>query len=282
MLLPAKPKPTFTQKSLRYFFHIAYNGSNYRGWQKLPQHNSVQVVIETELSRILKKKVEIVGCGRTDSHVHAAQFFFHADLPEGWDFDLMFRLNKNLPDDIAIFDIIPMEGLPHARLDAVERTYNYFINNYKEPFLNGISAPYFVEDLKIDDMKKAVSLLPQYDDYQAFCKNAAMHRTTICKVTTANLYADLNGNNFRFEISANRFLSGMIRIIVGRLLAIGRGKLGVEEFQNMLVTKTSQETIVRAYPQGLFLSKVIYPFLDLPCKSALLNAMTHPSRWLPV
>ncbi len=264
---------------MRYFFHIAYNGANYRGWQKLPNHNSVQVVIETELSRILKKKVEVVGCGRTDSHVHAAQFFFHIDAPEGWDFDLMFRLNKNLPDDIAIFDVIPMEGSPHARLDAIERTYNYFINHHKDPFLNGISSPYLLEDLQIDDIKKAVALLPMYDDYRAFCKNADMHRTTICKITKANFYADVSGNNFRLEISANRFLSGMIRIIVGRLLAIGRGKLSIGAFQNMLITKTSQETIVRAYPQGLFLSKVTYPFLDLPCKSALLNAMVHADRW---
>lgn len=264
---------------MRYFFHIAYNGANYRGWQKLPQHNSVQVVIETELSRVLKKKVEIVGCGRTDSHVHAAQFFFHADLPEAWDFDLIFRLNKNLPDDIAIFDVIPMDGQPHARLDATQRTYNYFINTYKEPFLNGISSPYLFTDLKIDEMKSAVALLLKYDDYRAFCKNADMHRTTICKVTTARLYADAQGNSFRLEISANRFLSGMIRIIVGRLLAIGKGKLSIDEFENMLITKTSEETIVRAYPQGLFLSKVTYPFLDLPCKSALLNAMTEPGRW---
>ena len=265
---------------MRYFFHIAYNGSNYRGWQKLPQHNSVQLVIETELSRVVKKKVEIVGCGRTDSHVHAAQFFFHADLPESWEFDMLFRLNKNLPDDIAVFDILPMEGQPHARLDAIERTYNYFIHHHKEPFLNGISAPYILTDLKIDEMKKAVALLPLYDDYRAFCKNAAMHRTTICKVTTANLYADTEGrHNFRLEISANRFLSGMIRIIVGRLLAIGRGELSYEEFENMLITKTSQEAIERAYPQGLFLSKVRYPFLDLPCKSALLNAMTSQGRW---
>jgi tRNA pseudouridine38-40 synthase len=264
---------------LRYFFHIAYNGSAYRGWQKLPQHNSVQIVVETALSSILKNKTEIVGCGRTDSRVHAAQFFFHADL-DAWDTDLTFRLNKNLPDDIAIFDVIPMEGSPHARLDAIERTYNYFIHTYKEPFLNGLSSPYILDDLRLDDMKQAVSLLSRYDDYRAFCKNPAIHRTTICKVTSAKLYTDAPGKNFRFEISANRFLSGMIRIIVGRLLAVGKGKLSIDEFENMLITKTSHMPIVRGYPQGLFLSKVTYPFLDLPCKSALLNSMVEGGRWV--
>ncbi|MDF2432121.1 MAG: tRNA pseudouridine38-40 synthase, partial [Mucilaginibacter sp.] len=119
---------------MRYFFHIGYHGSAYSGWQKHAGILSVQDVLETRLSKLLKTTVNIVGCGRTDAGVHASQFFFHADIEREWNSDLFFRLNKILPDDIAIFDIIPMQGAVHARFDAVQRTYDYFIHTYKDPF----------------------------------------------------------------------------------------------------------------------------------------------------
>jgi tRNA pseudouridine38-40 synthase len=264
---------------LRYFFHIAYNGFNYRGFQKLPQAKNVQFIIEALLSQVLKTNLTIVGCGRTDAQVHASQFFFHVDIDEAWDYDLIFRLNKNLPPDIAIFDIVPMDGVPHARFDAISRTYNYFIHTYKDPFLSTISSLYLGKHLNLQEMKRAVSLLPRYDDYLPFCKNASAHRTTICKVTSAQLYVDQRGDNIRFEISANRFLSGMIRIIVQKLLLIGRGELTVDEFEQHLISKETPKDIKGAYPQGLYLSQVKYPFLEMPSRSELFNTMADVSRW---
>jgi tRNA pseudouridine38-40 synthase len=267
---------------VRYFFHIGYNGFNYQGWQKLPGTKSVQFIIETLLSKVLKSNVTIVGCGRTDSKVHASQFFFHVDIENPWDYDLMFRLNKNLPADIAIFEIIPMKGLPHARFDAIGRTYNYFIHTYKDPYLSNISSLYLGKHLNFHEMKRAVLLLSRYEDYRPFCRNASKHRTTICKVTSANLYVDERGDNIRFEISANRFLSGMIRIIVQKLLLIGRGELGVDEFENHLISKVPPEIIIGAYPQGLYLSQVKYPFLEIPSRSELFNSLAQESRWKAV
>jgi tRNA pseudouridine38-40 synthase len=264
---------------LRYFFHIGYNGFNYHGWQKLPQANSVQVIVETQLSRILKTPIAIVGCGRTDSQVHASQFFFHVDIEKEWNFDLVFRLNKNLPDDIAVFEIIPMEGLPHARLDAISRTYNYFIHTYKDPYLSTISSLYLEKGLNLQKMKKPVSLLTKYDDYRAFCRMASAHRTTLCHITSANLYVNEAGDCFRFEISANRFLYGMIRILVHQLLQIGYGKLTVDEFENDLIKKQSSGVKKAAHPQGLFLSQVKYPYLEMPSRSALFNTISHPDTW---
>ena len=110
----------YSYLQLRYFIHIAYNGNNYRGWQRLPGIASVQQVMELALSKILKLEIAIIGCGRTDSQVHASQFFFHFDTELTWDFDLVFRLNKRLPHDISVFDVIKMEGLPHARFDAIQ------------------------------------------------------------------------------------------------------------------------------------------------------------------
>jgi tRNA pseudouridine38-40 synthase len=258
---------------LRYFFHIGYNGFAYQGWQKLPQANSIQAVIETQLSRVLKTGVTIVGCGRTDAQVHASQFFFHVDIESGWDYDLVFRLNKNLPPDIAIFDVIPMKGSEHARLDAIERTYNYFIHTYNDPFLNTISSLYAEKDLDLDEMKKAVMILPHHNDYRNFCRKVSERRTAICNITSANLYTDKKGDNIRFEISANRFLNGMIRMIVETLLMIGRGDLRVDEFENILDSTGPVEFIRSAHPQGLYLSKVKYPFLDVPSRSGLFNTL---------
>ncbi len=156
---------------MRYFFHIGYHGTHYNGWQKHPGSNSVQQKLETALSKLLKVPIAINGCGRTDAQVHASQYFFHVDIENEWDFDLFFRLNKILPDDIAIFEIIPMQGQPHARFDAIKRTYDYFIHTYKDPFLSNYSSFYPYPDLNLDKMKAAVALLPKYTDYRA-CVNA--------------------------------------------------------------------------------------------------------------
>lgn len=267
---------------MRYFFHIGYHGSAYNGWQKLPQAHSIQQVLESSISQILKKNITIVGCGRTDAKVHATQFFFHLDVDTPWNFDLLFRLNKNLPPDIAVFDILPMQGLPHARFDATQRTYDYFIHTYKDPFLTNVSTLCQEKNLDVSKMKEAVACLTRYDDYGALCRNAAQHRTTICKVSSANLFVSPNEDRLRFTISANRFLSGMIRIIVSKLLQIGTNNLSVEAFENFLITKEPVHVNEPAYPQGLYLSKVTYPYLDLPPRTQFSNIPINESTWIPV
>src|SRR5882757_6724738 len=149
---------------MRHFFHIAYQGQHYNGWQKQPGAISVQEVIEKALFKIFKIPIPIIGCGRTDAHVHASQFFFHADIEDEFDFDLLYRLNKALPQNIAIFDIIKMDGLQHARFDAVQRKYDYFIHTYKDPFLSNQSSFYLQPKLDLHKMKAAVNLLTKYKD----------------------------------------------------------------------------------------------------------------------
>jgi len=260
---------------LRYFFHIAYQGTHYHGWQKHPGMRSVQEVLETAISRLLKKQVAIVGCGRTDASVHAGQFFFHADIEDEWDFDLLFRLNKILPDDIAIFDIIPMQGLPHARFDAIQRSYDYYIHNYKDPFLSQFSALYPDSLPRLEQMKAAVALLPLYTDYRAFCKCPDKVDHTLCYVSSAGLFINTEGTRLRFHISANRFLSKMIRIIMGRLLDIGAGKMSVDEFEHYLANGETPKIIIPAHPQGLYLSKVTYPYLDIPAITSYSAGFQH-------
>ena len=243
---------------------MGFNGYNYRGWQRQPIALNVQQVVETTLSQILKEPVSIMGCGRTDAQVNASQFFFHVDVVKQWDYDLMFRINKTLPDDIAIFEIIPVKDNQHARFDATQRTYDYFVHTYKDPFLSNVSSLYLEKNLNLSKMKEAVALLVKYHDYRALCKTPDEYRTTICNVTSATLFTDTSGDKFRFQISADRFLGKMIRIIMGKLFLIGRGELSVAEFESYLITKKTPDTFEPAYPQGLYLSKVTYPYLDIP------------------
>lgn len=252
---------------MRYFVHIGYRGTKYFGWQRQADKPSVQEVIEDCLSRIFKTPISIYGCGRTDTGVHASQYFFHMDIEKPWDFDLLFRMNRLLPDDISLFDIIPVDADKHARHNAIRREYDYYIHMYKDPFLNENSSFYLRKSFDLEQMKKAVSLLPKYNDYRAFCKSPDKNEHTICQVTGASLYINDIGNRIRFNISSNRFLGRMIRILSRKLIDIGDGKLSVDEFESHLISKKIPAKLLPAYPRGLFLSKVSYPFLDLKPKS---------------
>ncbi|MEJ5994195.1 tRNA pseudouridine(38-40) synthase TruA [Pedobacter sp. Du54] len=251
---------------MRYFFHIAYNGHNYSGWQKQPKVNSVQEVIETKLSQAFKTPLTINGCGRTDAQVHASQFFFHVDIEQEWDFDLIFRLNKLLPHTISVFDIIPLGGKPHARFDAVQREYDYYLHTYKDPFLSQLSS-YYPLELNLTEMAKAASLLPNYQDYRALCTTPDKNDHTICFVKEASLYTSADGKQVRFHIASNRFLGKMIRIIMGKLIKIGIGNMSVDEFEQLLLTKETPKLLEPAHPTGLYLSKVTYPYLNLPTRT---------------
>ena len=265
---------------MRYFFHIAYNGHVYSGWQRQPQVNSVQEVIERALSQIFKTPLTINGCGRTDAGVHASQFFFHVDIEQEWDFDLKFRVNKVLPHNIAVFDIIPLVGKPHARFDAVQRKYDYYLHTYKNPYLNQLSSYYAYENLNLSEMKRAVQLLPQYKDYRAFCTTPDKNEHTICNVMDAKLFITPNGDHMRFHIVSNRFLGKMIRIITGKLLKIGTGNMSVDEFEHLLITLETPGMLEIAHPTGLYLSKVTYPYLDLEPRTDF-NKFAHDD-WVEV
>jgi tRNA pseudouridine38-40 synthase len=252
---------------MRYFLHISYNGFNYRGYQKQDGVSSVQETIENALSHILKEAIVIVGCGRTDAQVHATQFFAHMDTEISWDFDLAYRLNQLLPINIVIYDIIKVASNQHARFDASQRTYDYYIHTEKNPFLDETSYFYPCKNLNIDNMNSAVSALLKYQDFQAFCKTPEHNQSTICLISSAKLFINQNGNQLQFQISANRFLRGMIRVIVQKLLEIGTGEKTVEEFESLLIKNETPQIKSIAAPYGLYLSKVTYPFLNIESRA---------------
>jgi tRNA pseudouridine38-40 synthase len=255
---------------VRYFFHVGYKGTNYQGWQKLPQAKSIQQVFETALSQIFKTNIQIIGCGRTDTGVHASQSFFHTDIEANFDFDLKFRLNKNLPADLAVFDIIPVADNAHARFDAFERTYDYYFHSEKHPFLSPLSSLVNLTDIDISQVKVAAELITRYSDFRAFCRHPDKHRTTICQISSVEFIATESRDRARFTIKSNRYLSGMIRIIVERLIRVGKGEMTIIDFQKYLTEKIPPPSLALAPPQGLYLSKVMYPYLDLPTRTDFL------------
>lgn len=247
----------------RYFFHIAYNGANYRGWQKQKKVLTIQQIFEERLKSIFKRKVYCLGCGRTDAGVHASQYFFHSDIKEELPNNLSQLLNKILPKDIVVLDIILVEGTPHAQFSAKERTYDYLIHTIKNPFLADISSYYELQNLNFKLMNQAAQELLNYSDFRAFCKTPDRHDSTVCEIKSVKLFRNAAGDKLKFKITADRFLKSMIRIIVYNLIEIGKGKLSLQEFKGCLDNNIPPKYFNLAYPQGLYLSKIVYPFLSV-------------------
>lgn len=256
---------------MRYFLHLSYNGKKYHGWQRQLSVTSVQQVIEEALSRMLHHTIIIHGCGRTDAGVHADQYFAHFDTDVEWDYDPIFRLNKMLPNDIAIFDIIPMAKNANTRHHAYSRTYNYFIHLYKEPFLNEYSTFYDGEKLDLQAMSQGAAILTKFSDFRSLCKSPDRVDHTRCTLTSARLFVHQDGHQLRFEVISNRFLRAMIRIIVAKLLLIGTGKLSLEEWEAFIAKNEQAVHKDIAPPQGLHLSKIEYRNLSIATKRAYLN-----------
>ncbi|MEI6143897.1 MAG: hypothetical protein WCP85_31765 [Mariniphaga sp.] len=128
-------------------------------------------------------------------------------------------------------------------------------------------------------MGEAAKLLVNFNDFGCFCKSPLKYEHTICNISESQLFTNSDQTGIRFHISSNRFLAGMIRIIVGKLLEIGYGKLTVGQFEQFLLLKQTPETIIPTYAQGLYLSKVTYPYLDLPNRSVFGRMMLATVDW---
>lgn len=248
---------------MTYFLHLAFDGSNYRGWQIQPNVSSVQQAIEKALTQIFKTPIAVHGCGRTDARVHASQYFLHFKTDKKVDFDLKYRLNQTLSIRIVIFDVLEMADTQHARFEANSRTYDYFMHFEKSPFLTKYSSFYELENLDIAAMQQAVQLLSQHSDFKSFCTRPDAHNHTICHITNVLLFFNANQKRLRFTITANRFLQRMVRLCMAYLLDVGTGDLSLATFEKML-SEQLELPKKPARPHGLYLSKVEYPYLNLP------------------
>lgn len=257
---------------MKYFIKLSYKGTKFRGWQTQSNVVSIQQTIETALSRMTHQKVLIHGCGRTDAQVHANEYFAHVRFETHFDYDPVFRLNKMLPNDIRIHAFFPVEESANAQRSATARTYRYFIHGSQNAFIHETSwfHPNF-KNLNHDAIRKALKFMTCHEDYFALCKQPNSYPHTICYVKEAVLDYNEENNTASITITANRFLKAMIRIMVGRMIAIGSGKLTVEDFKSHLKNKEVFEPLTLAPPQGLHLIKVEYPFLNDKSESLVKN-----------
>lgn len=242
---------------MRYFVELQYDGAAYCGWQRQPDAETVQGVIEQRLSMLRRVPTEIVGAGRTDTGVNASFYVAHFDSDEAVDCaQLVYKLNKVLPDDIAILRIYEVEGDKHARFDAKQREYTYFLTPHKSPFRR-FSAWYFAVDLDVERMNQAATALLRYDDFTSFAKLNSNNKTNICHISHAQWVVESDGV-LRFTIRADRFLRNMVRAIVGTLVDVGRGRYTVEQFEDIIRSKDLSRSSAGAPACGLFLSDVRY------------------------
>lgn len=242
---------------MRYFFEIAYNGTNYNGWQSQDNALGVQSVVEDALTKVFREEIKIVGSGRTDTGVHCEQQFFHTNIEKEFEPALYIqKLNSFLPRGISIQSIRKVKPDANARYDAVERMYQYRITRKKNPFTEGLAWHYFKE-IDLDEMNKAAALLLGEHDFECFSKVKTDVNHFLCTIHKAEWRE--HGDRLEFTISANRFLRGMVRAIVGTLLDVGTGKTSLKEFQNIISSRDRKKAGANVPPYGLYLVKVKYP-----------------------
>jgi tRNA pseudouridine38-40 synthase len=244
----------------RYFLHLAYCGTHFNGWQSqinIPGTRTVQGILETSLSVLTRQTISVTGCGRTDTGVHAADYYAHVDS----DVDLtnssfLHKLNSYLPQDIAVYRIFEVDSEVHARFSAVSRSYTYYMHARKMPFAPySYFYPYGQPDLNL--LQKTADMLLAYQDFNSFCKTRSDVRTTNCRISHSS-WEKTGDFTYEYHITADRFLRGMVRLIVGMCLQVARGKLDLDQAEAAVQNgiRTGQDWSVP--PQGLFLSQVKY------------------------
>lgn len=241
----------------RYFIYFCYDGTRYHGWQIQPNGDTVQEVLQLALATILRREITLTGAGRTDTGVHARQMVAHWDSETILDIgQLAYRLNRILPHDIGVDRIEPVDSDMHARFSAKKRCYHYYIHTSKNPFLYSYSCELHYT-LDFDAMNEAATYLLHVDDFGAFCKSHADVKTTLCKVTEAK-WVQTNQNEWYFSICANRFLRNMVRAIVGTLIEVGRHRLSICDFKEVVDSRKRTEAGESMPAKALFLEQIGY------------------------
>lgn len=243
---------------MNYFVELAYNGTDFHGWQIQPNAITVQELINKAFTTVFRRPIEVLGAGRTDTGVHASQMFAQVQLDEKFDTGvLLYKLNAILPDSIAIYNLLPVMDEAHARFNAVKRSYEYKINLVKNPFKIETSWQLINKELNISKMNEAAEILVTYTNFQCFSRSNSDVKTYNCKVTHAKWVQ--NEEELTFYISADRFLRNMVRAVVGTLIEVGTGKTSIQDFIAILDSKDRRKAGPSAPARGLFLTEVKYP-----------------------
>lgn len=242
---------------MRYFITFSYDGTAYHGWQIQPHSVTVQEELQKALSTLMRKPMEVVGAGRTDTGVHARKMIAHFDHDEVLDCpQLVYKLNKLLPRDIAVQHVEPVADDMHARFSAKSRTYHYYVHLDKNPFLRSYSwQVYGNPDFEL--MNRAARVLMEYKDFTSFSKVNTDTRTNDCTITEAR-WDRVGEDQWRFTVTANRFLRNMVRAIVGTLMEVGRGRMTIEQLRSVIEAKDRCRAGDSVPGNALFLVEVLY------------------------
>jgi tRNA pseudouridine38-40 synthase len=241
---------------MRYFIYLSYDGTNYHGWQIQPNANTIQAELMRGISTLLRQDIEVVGAGRTDTGVNASMMVAHFDtevfLSNADLVELVRRLNRLLPPDIAIQRIVPVKEDAHARFSATARTYQYHVSSTKDPFNRHYTyrCPF---PLDYDKMNEAAARLFDYTDFTSFSKLHTDTKTNNCRI----MYA--RWENGIFTIKADRFLRNMVRAIVGTLMEVGRGAITIDDFCKIIEKKDRCAAGSSMPGNALFLTDIEYP-----------------------
>ncbi|MCG9972894.1 tRNA pseudouridine(38-40) synthase TruA [Christiangramia crocea] len=242
---------------MRYFVELSYFGKAYHGWQNQPNSISVQEVLETNLSKVLRSDVEIVGAGRTDAGVHARQMYAHFDYNKPLDKALLkYKLNSMLPKDIGIAGIFEVRNDAHARFDAISRSYEYHVVQEKDVFSQDL-VWLMRQQVDIEKMNEAAAILKTYTSFKSFSRSRTDVKTYNCRIDQAEWKKQ--DNKLVFHITADRFLRNMVRAIVGTLIDIGQNKYPVSRMHKIIESEDRGEAGASAPAHGLYLTRIVYP-----------------------
>lgn len=243
---------------MRYFAELSYKGTAYCGWQRQPNARSVEQTIEEALSTLLREEIDVVGAGRTDTGVHAAFYVAHFDTSRPIDNpkDLVYHLNSLLPEDVAFRRIYEVADDAHARFDATEREYRYYIQTRKDPFTKATTWQH-TAPLDMAAMNEAAKVLLTTEDFTTFAKLGSNNTNNICHIYRAE-WVEIECGMMVFIFRANRFLRNMVRAVVGTLVDVGRGKISVEQFGEIVASRDLSRSSSSAPASGLFLTDVKY------------------------
>lgn len=246
----------------RYFIQLSYKGTRYNGWQIQDNTpHTIQQELQDKIGMVLRENIEITGCGRTDTGVHAKDFYAHFDSPHAElhanPAQSVYKFNQVLSADIAIKKIWPVKEDANSRFDASSRTYHYYLHRQKDPFLT--ESSYFLPaSLDMAAMNEAANYLREVQDFTSFSKVNTQTKTNRCQVMEA-YWMTLSEHEWVFVITADRFLRNMVRAIVGTLLEVGRGKLSLHDVKTIIDNRNRSDAGASVPAHGLFLTRVVYP-----------------------
>lgn len=244
----------------RFKANIKYDGTRYAGWQRQPNALTVQETLEEALSVYCKTETGVVGCGRTDAGVHARFFILHFDTDKMLGPSDIKGLNAILPDDIAMTSISEAPDDFHARFSCTRRSYSYYLHKTKDPFLTGRSYQFHrFHYLDLDKVDEAAAMIAQYDAFFPFCKSQSGVEHYKCNIKGSIWEWDEKEMRGIYRISANRFLRGMVRLLVGAQLNVGIGQLTLTELKEALDRQKRLTKDWSVPACGLFLDGLVYP-----------------------